>query len=85
MGEALSSVIQVLVTEEIRRTVAEAIETGSTISCSAIAAQVSRTYPNNGMTEPQVADEVMIAASKAGVAVEFGQLASMRKPSHAAE
>ena len=37
-----SDFIQILVTEEIRRIVAEAIETGSIVSAAAVAEQVSR-------------------------------------------
>lgn len=77
MQQALSSLIQVLVSEEIGRTVAQALESGSTIACSATASQVSRTYPNSGLTQREIADEVMIAAAKAGVAVEFGDFVSM--------
>ena len=40
MGDAVSDDIQVFVTEEIRRVVAEATESGSTVSSAAVAAQV---------------------------------------------
>lgn len=72
MGQAVSPFIQGLVTEEIRRMVAGAIEDGSTVSSASVAAQVIGTYPNCGLTEAQIADEVMIAAARAGVAVEIG-------------
>ena len=72
MGQAFSAFIQTLLNEEIRRAVAEAIETGSTISSVAVAEQVNRTYPNCGLTENEIADQVMIAAAKSGVAVEIG-------------
>ena len=64
--------IAALVTEEIRRTIADAIESGSILSAAAVAAQVSRTYPNYGHTEKDIADRVMMTAAKAGVAVEIG-------------
>ena len=73
MDHTVSSFIARLVTEEIRRVVADAIESGSILSAAAVAAQVSRTYLNCGLTEEEIADQVMMTAAKAGIAVEFGK------------
>jgi hypothetical protein len=73
MGRDLSTFIQTLVTEEIRRTVADAIDSGSTVSSVAIAEQIIRTYPNSGLTENEIEDQLMMAAAKAGVAIEIGR------------
>ena len=69
----VSSFIARLVTEEIRRVVADAIESGSILSAAVVAAQVSRTYLNCSLTEEEIADQVMMTAAKAGIAVEFGK------------
>ena len=73
MEQALSSFIQTLVSEEIRRIVAEAIQDGGMVSSPSVAALINRTYPNSGLTERQIADEVMIAAARSGIAVEIGR------------
>jgi CheY-like chemotaxis protein len=72
MGRVVSDFIQTLVTEEVRRVVAEAIETGSIVSAAAVAEQIGRTYVNCGLSENEIADQVMIAAAKSGLAVEIG-------------
>lgn len=72
MDQTVTSFIAALVAEESRRIIADAIESGSILSAAAVAAQVSRTYPNCGLTEEEIADQVMMAAAKAGVVVEIG-------------
>lgn len=59
--------------EEIRRIVAEAAKNGQIVSASDTAATILRTYPSCGFDEAEIADEVMLKAAHAGVAVEIGQ------------
>ena len=72
MGSVVSVFIQTLVDEEVRRIVAEAIAKRGTLKASAAAAQITRVYPNSGLTEREIADRVTRAAAAAGVAVEMG-------------
>ena len=67
-----TSFIEGRVAEEIRRAVAEAIAGGDTISTSEYVAKISAVYPNCGLSKRQIADEIMMAAAAAGVAVEIG-------------
>jgi hypothetical protein len=66
--------IQSLVLNAVRRYVAESIRSGSYLSASDCAAEILRTYPNCGIPEDELADEILIAAAKAGVAVEIGRV-----------
>ena len=61
-----------MVNEEVRRIVADAVKDGGFISAQSSAAEVLRVYAGCGLTEREIADEIMIAAAKAGVAVEIG-------------
>jgi len=72
MGSAVSSFIRILIDEDVRRVVAEALEDGGMLSAPAVAAAILRTYPHCGMTERLIADRIMLAAADAGVAVELG-------------
>jgi hypothetical protein len=74
MGAAVSDFITTLVQEEVRRIVADAIQGKQILGASVHAQQVLRTYPNCGMTERDIADHIIIAAAKAGVAVEIGHV-----------
>lgn len=69
----MTAFVQQLIDGEIRRYVAEAIKTGDTLSAPVHAAKILRTYPTCGLTVHELADLVMIAAAKAGVAVEIGE------------
>src|SRR4051812_7315801 len=82
MRSAVSSFIQKLVFEEIRRMVAEAIKSNTTsLSAPACAAEIMKTYPRCGLDEAELANEVMMAAAYAGVPVEFGrQRSASRTP-----
>ena len=86
MGAAITNLVQVLVSEEVRRIVADAVGDGGCVSASSAAAQVLKAYPNCGLAEREIADEIALAASRAGVAVEFGRrmpALAARRPSEA--
>ena len=57
-----------LVSQEVKRIVAEAVSEGRLISAQATAAVILQTYPNCGMSKHEIADAVRRAAIKAGVA-----------------
>ena len=61
-----------LVDEEIRRLVAEAVANGSTISTSDCVARIKHVYPTCGLSDREISDRVITAASAAAIAVEFG-------------
>jgi len=77
-----AQVVQTLVSEEIGRIVADAVGDGMCISARASAARILRAYPNCGLTECEIVDEIVAAASATGVAIEDNlprsQLASRR-------
>ena len=72
MGVERPDLIETLITEEIRRIVADAIGTGSCLSASPVASEVLRIYPTCGLTERQLIDRIIMAAGSAGIAVEIG-------------
>lgn len=74
--------IEGLVDEEIRRLVAKAIASDTTVSTVECVAQVKRVYPTCGLSKRYLGDKVMMAAAAAGVAVEIG---STKKPTALAE
>ena len=76
MGNHPSHVVQTLVSEEIRRIVAEAVGDGMCVSARASAAAIVRTYPNSGMDQAEIIAEIVSAASAAGVAVADDAAAS---------
>ena len=78
MNRPVTTFIRNLVSEEVRRIVADAVEDDVLLSAPETAAEVLRIYPNCGLAEEAIADEVMMAAAKAGVAVEIGN--SRSKP-----
>ena len=67
-----SPIVSNLVADEIRRVVATALKKGSSLSASRAAAEILQTYPTCALSAPQLADEIMIVAASAGVAVEIG-------------
>ena len=68
-----SKLIATLISEEIRRLVADAIAEGSVISTAQTADALMRSYPDCDVTEAEIANEVAWAACRAGVPIEFGQ------------
>jgi hypothetical protein len=71
MGQA-GEFVSILVKCEIDRIVAEAAMEGRTLSAPDAAAELLKTYPKCELSEERIADVVMMAAAKAGVAVELG-------------
>lgn len=69
--------VHALVLKAIRRSVADAIRSGTIVSASDCADRILETYPTCGLSKRQLADEVMVAAAKAGVPVEFGSSTRM--------
>lgn len=65
--------IERLIGEEIRRLVSDAIKDGGMISTSRCAAQIDRAYGRCGLSEADIANQVIMAAASAGVAVEIGK------------
>jgi len=72
MGAPVSLFAGKQISEEIRRVVAEAILDQTVVFCSDVARAITRDYPNSGVTEHEVAEEIVITAVRAGVAVKIG-------------
>jgi hypothetical protein len=53
--------------------VAEAIKNGTSLSACACAAEIVKVYPRCSLDESDLANEVMMAAARAGVPVEIGK------------
>ena len=63
--------IEAIVSEEVRRLVAEAVAEGRTMLIADGVARIAAVIPNSGLSKRQIGDELMMAAV-AGVAVEIG-------------
>lgn len=72
MDSEPTQVVRTLVSEEIRRIVAEAVGDGMCVSARASAVRIMRTYPNSGMSEDEIVGEIGSAAAAAGVVLEDG-------------
>ena len=68
-----SSFLSRVVAQEIRRIVVNGRSNGRVVSAPEAAALVLATYPRCGLDEADVANEVMMAAAREGVAVEIGR------------
>ena len=80
---ASSPFISRLVEKEVMRIVADAAKTGHTISASGAAAAILKTYPNCGLDEATVGNQIIMAAAAAGLAVEIGHPeARFARPQH---
>ena len=73
MGAIMGDLVRILLIEEVRRVVADAVEHRAILSVPEAAAQIELAYPNSGLTEREIAREIVAAATDAGVAVESGQ------------
>jgi hypothetical protein len=73
MSELLSTFFDIVVSEEIERIVTEAAKGGSMIVPTTAAGQIVRSYPASGLSKREIADQILRAAIKAGVAVEIGR------------
>jgi len=67
-----SRIIASLISDEIRRVIADGIEDGSIIPANRTAAEIMRAYPTCGLSESDIVNEIALAAARAGVPVEFG-------------
>jgi len=72
MRTAKSQSVEDLVSDEIRRVVAEAVTNGSILSIGDGVAQIMSAHPQCGLSKRQIGDEVIMAAAAAGLAVEIG-------------
>ena len=72
MASNSSSFASHVVAGEVRRIVAAAIEESGVLSAPQAAAPLLRAHPNLGLALEQVANDIMIAAGRAGVPVEMG-------------
>jgi hypothetical protein len=73
------SVILQLVTEEIRRSIAEAIEHQECVQSGPLARSIAMAYPNCGLSPDEISAEIARAASKAGLAVELTRPGRIRR------
>jgi hypothetical protein len=74
MGSVVPGSVQKLVAREIRRCVAEAvIKDTPCLRVSVCADRILQKYPHCGLDHAALADQIMMAAVKAGVAVELGR------------
>jgi hypothetical protein len=69
-----SSFVQKLVDHEIRHVVAVKVKRGGLLRASAVVDAIKRTYPKTaGLSDREIEDMVIAAASKAGLPVEMGR------------
>ena len=73
MSAIVVELMEILIGEEIKRIVADAVEEGIALSVSDAVAQIIRAYPNSGMSAGEIADDIMSEAAQAGVTVEIGR------------
>ena len=62
-----------LVSEEIRRIIADAIQSGECLDTGRHATRVATAYPGSGLSPEGIADELVRAAIQAGVPVEMSR------------
>jgi hypothetical protein len=68
-----------LVTEEIRRSVADAIKHQECVQSGPLARSIANAYPNCGLSPDEISAEIARAASKAGLAVELTRPGRIRR------
>jgi hypothetical protein len=73
MSGADQTLIQTLISEEIRSLVAESIENGACLPAGHCASAIARAYPNCGMSPSDIADQIVEAAVCARIAVEMSR------------
>jgi hypothetical protein len=64
--------VRALIMKAVRRYIADAIRSRSLVSASDCAAEILATYPACQLDQAAVADEVILAAARAGVPVQTG-------------
>ena len=62
-----------LLLEEVRRLVGDAVATGEVLWVGPAANRLAETYPGAGLSRGRIIDEIVLAASRAGVAVEISR------------
>jgi len=70
MGAGVSSFIRVLVSEEVKRRVAEAAKDGQSINLKAHAVEIERAYPGSYLSDLEIAAALLDEASRVGVPTE---------------
>jgi hypothetical protein len=77
--------LQHLVSEEVRRAVADGIAEGGCLSAGDHAARIHKAYPAVGLTRDDIYLDLAEAAARAGVAVELGRPWATSRESRAAD
>jgi hypothetical protein len=80
MATSEQGFIERLIDEEIRRIVADAVADRGILSASESATQILLAYRGSALSKRKIANRIMMAAARAGVAVEFGQLHRKIRP-----
>ena len=73
MTNAERRLVRSLVSEEIRRLVADFTEHRGCLQAGRYAAQIARAYPSSGMSSDQIADDIIEAAVRARIVVEMSR------------
>jgi len=81
MNDPISRFIRGLVTAEIKRIIAEKTKSGSVLSAEKATTEVLTRYPRCGIDQRALANEIVLSAAAAGLAVELGPVA--RRTAHA--
>jgi len=68
-----SRIVHQLIAEEIRRVIADAIETQECLAIGRRASLIERAYPNSGLSSDDICDEILAAAISARVPVEMSK------------
>ncbi|HEX2146409.1 MAG TPA: hypothetical protein VHG11_02000 [Pseudorhizobium sp.] len=71
MSGADQTLVHTLISEEVRRLVAESIEDGGCLPTARCAARIARAYPNAGLSPAEIADRIIEAAVHARISVEI--------------
>lgn len=79
MTEPDRALVQRLVAEEIRRLVADTIESPRCLAAQRLAERLQAAYPNCGMTADEIAAEIVTAAIGARVPVEIGRSSQSKR------
>jgi hypothetical protein len=78
MSDPISRFIRGIVTAEIKRIIARNTKSGSILSADQATAEVLTTYPRCGIEKRALANEIVLTAAAAGLAIELGPVA--RRP-----
>ena len=67
MGAGVSSFIRILVSEEVKRRVADAAKAGEAIDLKANAIEIEHAYPGSYLSDQEIAGALFDEASRLGV------------------